>query len=82
MYSNLGDKETVGTNPVLGADNPGSDEEKSVNLSGRLKNYEWSTEERNGVRYNRLNRVSKPPEVPPAAVAESMVTKMRKKSWT
>ena len=69
MYSNLGDKETVGINPFLGADNPGSDEEKSVNLTSSSKNYEWSTEERNGVRYNRLNRVSKLP------AAESMVTK-------
>ena len=68
MYINLEDNGILKTFPcpVL-SDNFGSQKEKSVNVKEKhkAKNYEWSTEVRNGVRYNRLDKVKKLPEVHP-----------------
>ena len=62
MYPNLEDKEILKT--VLSG-NFGSEKEKSTNVkeNPQTKNYEWSTEVRNGVHYNRLDKVKKQPEV-------------------
>ena len=60
MYPNLEDKEILKT--VLSC-NFGSEKEKSTNVkeNPQTKNYEWSTEVRNGVHYNRLDKVKKQP---------------------
>ena len=68
MYPNLEDKEILKTFPskVL-SDNFASEEEKSSNVNEKhnAKNYEWSTEVRNGVHYNRLDKVKKLPDTHP-----------------
>ena len=50
MYASLNDWESVNTKGNLEAEE-GADKEK---------NYKWTTEEKNGVRYNRLDKVTKP----------------------
>ena len=65
MYASLNDWESVNTKGNLEAEEAAEKE----------KNYKWTTEEKNGVRYNRLDKVTKPftAELKPDKVAAEKI---------
>ena len=62
MYSNLVEREHIKTSHDDAWENvedTDNQKEKGLNNKVKQKNYEWITEEKNGIRYNRLNRIRK-----------------------
>ena len=63
MYSNLNEKEKVQSNvKFMDSDKTNSVKPLNENVHYKPRNYEWITEERNGIRYNRFDRINTLPK--------------------